>query len=323
MGGTVDGPVDPEKVERAQKAANPFPSAHEDRLRTRLDPETPQTLSPAYRLSYEDPEFLMRDELRGARLQLEFLKPDILMSDRGIAATVVVFGSARIPAPEDAAARLEEAQRLVAENPGDPEAVLRLRTMESLVRKTGYYDESRRLAQMICTTDGRRVSGDACVVQHEAGSVVVVTGGGPGVMEAANRGAHDIGAESIGLNIVLPFEQAPNPYITPHLCFNFHYFAIRKMHFLLRAIALVVFPGGYGTLDELFEVLTLIQTKKIEPIPVLLFSREYWEKMINFRGLVEEGVIAPADIEIFQYVETAEEAYGILRPVIEAVGRRA
>ena len=314
----MDGETDPDKVERAREVGNPFPSAHEDRLRTRLDPETPQTLSPAYRLSYEDPDFLMRDELRGARLQLEFLKPDILMRDRGIAATVVVFGSARIPAPEDAATRLEAAEQLAAENPDDAEAALRLETMRSLVKKTRYYDEARRLAQMICTADAGRTPDGACTLQHDAGSIVVVTGGGPGVMEAANRGAHDIGADNIGLNIVLPFEQAPNEYITPHLCFNFHYFAIRKMHFLLRAVALVVFPGGYGTLDELFEVLTLIQTRKIKPFPVLLFSRQYWERIIDFRAMVEEGVIAPADIEIFSYVETAEEAWQALKPVLDA-----
>jgi hypothetical protein len=303
----------------ARKAATPFPSAHQDRLHSRLDPETPQTLSPAYRLSYEDPDFLMRDELRGARLQLEFLKPDILMWDRGIAATVVVFGSARIPAPEDAAARLEEAERSAADNPDDAEASRRLRTMRSLVQKTRYYDEARRLAQLICGIEGDRTPDEACLLRHDADSVVVVTGGGPGIMEAANRGAHDIGADNIGLNIVLPFEQAPNRYITPHLCFNFHYFAIRKMHFLLRAIALVVFPGGYGTLDELFEVLTLIQTRKIKPIPVLLFCREYWERIIDFRAMVEEGVIAPADAEIVSYVETADEAWEILKPYMEAV----
>jgi uncharacterized protein (TIGR00730 family) len=318
----ADGPTGPDKVERAREVGNPFPSAHEDQLRTLLDPETPQTLSPAYRLSYEDPDFLMRDELRGERLQLEFLKPDLLMSDRGIAATVVVFGSARIPAPEDAATRLEAAERLAAQNPDDSEAAGRLETMRSLVKKTRFYDEARRLAQMICTAEEERPTDDACVLQHDTRSVVVVTGGGPGVMEAANRGAHDLGAESIGLNIVLPFEQAPNEYITPHLCFNFHYFAIRKMHFLLRAIALVVFPGGYGTMDELFEVLTLIQTRKIKPIPVLLFSREYWERIIDFRAMVDEGVISPADIEIFSYVETAEEAWQILKPVMEGVAKR-
>ena len=191
------------------------------------------------------------------------------------------------------------------------------------MKKARYYDEARRLAQMICTARGELSPDDACILQHEAGSVVVVTGGGPGVMEAANRGAHDIGADNIGLNIVLPFEQAPNAYITPHLCFNFHYFAIRKMHFLLRAIALVVFPGGYGTLDELFEVLTLIQTRKIKPIPVLLFGREYWERIIDFPAMVEEGVIAPADLEIFHYVETAEEAWRILKPITEAVAAAA
>jgi uncharacterized protein (TIGR00730 family) len=319
----LDEQRDPAKVTPPREAAHPFPSAHEDRLHTRLDPETAQTLSPAYRLSYEDPDFLMRDELRGTRLQLEFLKPDLIMHDRGIAATVVVFGSARIPAPDDAAGRLEAAERLAAENPDDAEAAWRLRATRSLARKTRYYDEARRLARLICAAEGERAPDDACVLQHEAGSVVVVTGGGPGVMEAANRGAHDIGAESIGLNIVLPFEQKPNDYLTPHLCFNFHYFAIRKMHFLLRAVALVVFPGGFGTLDELFEVLTLIQTRKIKPIPVLLFSREYWERVIDFGAMVEEGVIAPADIEIFQYVETAEEAWEILKPVLEAVATSA
>lgn len=318
-----DAKVGPHTLDRGRNVARPFPSAHEDRLHTRLNPQTPQTLSSSYRLSYEDPEFLMRDELRGARLQLEFLKPDLVMRDRGIAATVVVFGSARIPAPEDAAARLEEAKRLAATNPDDPVAAGRLRTTEQLVRKTHCYDEARRLAQMICAAGGDQAPENACIMQHEAGNVVVVTGGGPGVMEAANRGAHDIGAENIGLNIVLPYEQAPNRYITPHLCFNFHYFAIRKMHFLLRAIALVVFPGGYGTLDELFEVLTLIQTRKIKPIPVLLFAREYWERIIDFPAMVEEGVIAPEDIEIFQYVETAEEAWEILAPVIEAVAAAA
>ena len=315
----MDEQKDPGAIERSRETATPFPSAHQDRLHAHLDVETPQTLSPAYRLSYEDPDFLMRDELRGTRLQLEFLKPDLLMRDRGIAATVVVFGSARIPAPEDAADRLAEAERAAAADPDDPEAAWRLRAAQSLVKKTRYYEEARRLAQMICTHCGEKATDDVCLLQHEAGSVVVVTGGGPGVMEAANRGAHDVEADSIGLNIVLPFEQAPNPYVTPHLCFNFHYFAIRKLHFLLRAIALVVFPGGYGTLDELFEVLTLIQTRKIKPIPVLLFSREYWERMIDFQGMVDEGVIAPADAEIITYVETADEAWAILQPVIDAV----
>ncbi len=322
MDGRADPQGDPEKVEqplkKGQRPGRPFPSAHEDRQRALMDVETPQTESPAYRLSYEDPDFLMRDELRGARLQLEFLKPDLLMSDRGIGATVVVFGSARIPAPEDAADRLAAAEGVAAENPDDPEAAWRLRATKSLVAKSHYYEEARRLAGMICMTEQALPHDEACVLHHEAGSVVVVTGGGPGVMEAANRGANELGMETVGLNIVLPFEQMPNRYITPHLCFNFHYFAIRKMHFLLRAIALVVFPGGYGTLDELFEVLTLIQTKKIDPMPVLLFGKDYWERLIDFAMMVDEGVIAPADLEIFQYVDSAEEAWEILRPVLMA-----
>ena len=295
-----------------------FPSAEEDRLHSRLDPDTPQTSSPAYRLSFADPEFLMRDELRATRLQLEFLKPDILQRDRDIVATVVVFGSARIPAPEDAAAVLAEAERAEAESPDDPRVAQRARAARSLVEKSRFYDEARRLARMISKLQGEPEEANSCRLRHGPASIVVVTGGGPGVMEAANRGAHDVGVDSIGLNIVLPFEQAPNAYITPHLCFNFHYFAIRKMHFLLRAVALVVFPGGYGTLDELFEVLTLIQTHKIKPIPVLLFGREYWDRVIDFSALVEEGMIAPADLDIFCFVETADDAWERLEPVLRA-----
>ena len=172
---------------------------------------------------------------------------------------------------------------------------------------------------MISELDTVHVEDNACRLQHGASSIVVVTGGGPGVMEAANRGAHDVGRDSIGLNIVLPFEQRPNPYITPHLCFNFHYFALRKMHFLMRAVALVVFPGGYGTMDELFEVLTLIQTRKIKPIPVLLFGKEYWQRVIDFAALVDEGVISPKDLDYFSYVETADEAWRELLPVLTSL----
>ncbi|MFH0916650.1 MAG: LOG family protein [bacterium] len=322
-----------------------FPSAEEDRLRTHLDPETPQTSSPAYRLGFADNDFLLRDELRAVRLQLEFLKPDILQRDRDIVATVAVFGSSRIPAPEKAAALLAEAERGAAKSPDDPRAAQRERAARSLVAKSRYYDEARSLARMISERhtepgnadsaapragDGTSPCGrpdpehiDACTLQHGPSSVVVVTGGGPGIMEAANRGAHDVGADNIGLNIVLPFEQAPNAYVTPHLCFNFHYYAIRKMHFLSRALALVVFPGGFGTLDELFEVLTLIQTHKIEPIPVLLFGREYWERIIDFGALAEEGVIAADDLDIFSYVETAVEAWQRLEPVLAVATRRS
>jgi uncharacterized protein (TIGR00730 family) len=276
-----------------------FPSAHEDKEHAHLDPETPQTQSPAYKLGFADSDLLLRDDLRPVRLQLEFLKPDLLQRDRGIVATVVMFGSARIPPPEEVESRLAEARAAVAKSPDDAEAIARERAAQALARKSCYYEEARRLAQMIAVFDGEPVAENACMLEHRSSSVVVVTGGGPGIMEAANRGAHDAGAESIGLNIVLPFEQQPNRYITPHLCFNFHYFALRKMHFLLRAVALVVFPGGFGTMDELFEVLTLIQTGKIRPIPVLLFGREYWQRVIDFQALVDEGVVAAKDLDIF------------------------
>jgi uncharacterized protein (TIGR00730 family) len=299
----------------------PFPSAHEDKQRAHLDPETPQTQSPAYKLGFADPDLLLRDELRPVRLQLEFLKPDLLQRDRGIVATVVMFGSARIPPPEEVESRLAAAQATLAKTPNDPDAIAADKAARALARKSYYYEEARRLARMIALFDGEPVAENACMLEHGRSSVVVVTGGGPGIMEAANRGAHEAGAESIGLNIVLPFEQQPNRYITPHLCFNFHYFALRKMHFLVRAVALVVFPGGYGTMDELFEVLTLIQTGKIKPIPVLLFGREYWQRVIDFQALVDEGVIAPRDLEIFSYVETAEEAWQALTPALTRISR--
>ena len=314
----------PEHKVNREKAGStgPFPSAEEDHRRTELDADTPQTRSPAYRLGYADLDFMMRDELRASRLQLEFLKPDILQRDRGITATVVMFGSARVPPPEDAAALLEEAERALAARPDDPFAVQRARTVRSLVAKSGYYEEARLLAGMISGGYECDTTQEPCKYPHGRYRVVVVTGGGPGIMEAANRGAADVGAESMGLNIVLPFEQKPNPYITPYLCFNFHYFAMRKMHFLMRAIALVVFPGGFGTLDELFEVLTLIQTRKIAAMPVLLFGREYWERIVNFPALVEEGVINPSDLDAFKYVESASEAWTYLEPVLEASARR-
>lgn len=295
-----------------------FPSAQEDKLATHLDPETPQTSSPAYKLGFADPDFLLRDELRPARLELEYLKPEIFQRDRGITSTVVVFGSARIPSPEKAASLLEAAARAAAENPHDPQAARRERTVRALVEKSRFYDEARRLGQLISGMRGDRTDVAACELPRSPYRVVVVTGGGPGIMEAANRGAHDAGADSIGLNIVLPFEQKPNEYISPHLCFNFHYFALRKMHFMMRAKALVVFPGGFGTLDELFEVLCLIQTGKIKPIPVLLFGREYWERIVDFPALVDEGVVEADDLEIFSYVETAEEAWQLLEPVLSA-----
>lgn len=309
-------------TERQDEPGGILPSAEEDSLHVHLDPETPQTKSSAYKLGFADPDFLLRNELRSARLELEYLKPEILQRDRGISATVVMFGSARIPAPEDAAAMVENARRAAASCPDDPKAAQKERAARALAEKSHFYEEARRLAQTISgSLAGQAKSDDAKPVRGPY-KVVVVTGGGPGVMEAANRGACDVGAESVGLNIVLPFEQRPNEYITPYLCFNFHYFALRKLHFMMRAVALVIFPGGYGTLDELFEVLCLIQTHKVKPMPVLLFGREYWERIIDFPALVDEGVIAPEDLDIFSYVETAEEAWTILEPILIAAAQR-
>jgi len=317
-------PPDIEPAPDEQERTGVLPSAHEDQRHAGLDPETPQTRSPAYKLGFADTDFLLRDELRSARLQLEYLKPEILQRDRGITSTVVIFGSARVPDPAQAASLLEEAERAAAEHPEDPEAVRRAKVVQALVKKARYYEEARKLAQLISTPSQDEPSCPSRLDEkpRRRHKLVIVTGGGPGLMEAANRGACDVGADSVGLNIVLPFEQRPNAYVTPHLCFNFHYFALRKLHFMMRAKALVVFPGGYGTLDELFEVLCLIQTRKIKPMPVLLVGREYWEKIIDFPAMVEEGVIEPRDVDIFSYVESAEEAWRILEPTLNGHSRQ-
>ncbi len=227
--------------------------------------------SEAYRPATDDPAFLNLDDLRSARLQLEFLKPDLVMKKEGINSTVVVFGSARIASTGSC-------------------------------KKSRYYEQAREFAAIV----SRRFQ------QEERSDFLVVTGGGPGIMEAANRGANDVGARSIGLNINLPREQNPNPYITPELCFQFRYFGIRKMHFLMRAKALVAFPGGFGTLDEVVEVLTLVQTRKIPPIPILLLGREYWTQVINFEFLVNEGYIDREDLNLFQIVDSAREAVHLM-----------
>ena len=263
-----------------------FPHAHEDMERAGDVAETPQTQSPAYRLAFADMDFMVRRELRPVRFQLELLKPEMLLAEHDIRSTVVVFGSARVPTPDAC----------------DPDE---LKSKPGCVMdKKRVYEEARKLAQ-IASVEGQKD-------RSEGREFVVVTGGGPGIMEAANRGASDVDAESIGLNIVLPHEQAPNSYITPELCFQFHYFAIRKMHFMMRAKALVCFPGGFGTMDELFEALTLIQTGKAKRIPFLLFDEAYWRRIVNFEAMVEEGVISPEDLDLFQYVETAEEAWAII-----------
>lgn len=289
-----------------RKKRGAFPSAAEDVQAAELFVPTPQTLSPSYRLAYRDTDFLLRDELRPVRLQLELLKPEQILKERGIESTVIVFGSARIPDPERARERLKHAEDDAGRIPSGDQPARTVEIHRGLVANAKYYAEARRFSSLVARSAASR--DDKCVI---------VTGGGPGIMEAANRGAHDAGAESIGLNIVLPFEQKPNEYITPELCFQFHYFAIRKMHFLIRAKALVVFPGGFGTLDELFETLTLIQTKKIKPIPVLIFGEEFWKRIVDFNAMVEEGVISPGDLELFRYVETAEEAWEFIMKPIE------
>ncbi len=276
-----------------------YPSAQEGARSARLHVDSPQCKSPSYTLAYQDTEFILRDELRPVRLQLEVIKPEILQREQNIESTVVIFGSARIPDPETARKKLADLEREASENCGDADFQVHLKRARRDVENSRYYDEARKLGRLISENTERK-------------QMVVVTGGGPGIMEAANRGAHDVGALSIGMNIVLPFEQAPNPYISPQLCFQFHYFAIRKMHFLMRACSLVAFPGGFGTLDELFETLTLVQTHKVPGFPILLFGESFWREIINFDALVEAGTVSAGDLEIFQFVETAEEAWQII-----------
>ncbi|MEM9709285.1 MAG: TIGR00730 family Rossman fold protein [Pseudomonadota bacterium] len=258
----------------------PLRNAHQDIDATSHLPDTPQAQAPAYRLAFADPDFLCREELRPVRLQLELLKPELMLSEFGIRSTVVLFGGARIPEPT---------QKDSARTP-------------TLAGLSKYYGEARRFAKIITERS-----------QGEGGlENVVVTGGGPGVMEAGNRGAEEAGGVSIGLNIVLPHEQSPNPHITPELCFNFHYFAIRKMHFLMRANAIAVFPGGFGTLDELFESLTLIQTGRMERVPIVLFGEEFWRSIVDFKALAAAGTISDEDLDLFRFVESAEEALEVI-----------
>jgi uncharacterized protein (TIGR00730 family) len=276
------------------EAHTPFPSAGADAKAARAVPDTPQTRSPSFRLAFTDQDFLLREELRPTRLQLELMKAEMTLREEHIVSTIVVFGSARVMAPEDASARLAEAER-----DETPQADAALGVARQAAAFSRYYEEARRFSRLA----------SAAGQETEERRFVVVTGGGPGIMEAANRGAADVGARSIGFSVVLPREQWPNRYVTPQLCFQFHYFAVRKMHFLMRARALVCFPGGFGTMDELFETLTLIQTGRIAPIPVLLFGEAWWRRIIDFDAMVEEGVIAPADLGIFRFVETAEAAW--------------
>ncbi len=266
-----------------------------------------QINSPAYRLAYDDMDFLLRDEMRPVRFLLELSKPELLLKEHGINHSVVIFGSARTQDMTQARLQQEKAKLALEENPDDSDLRAGLARAEAGLRQARYYEQARELAQLVSQQSGC----DDCPQLH------IVTGGGPGIMEAANRGASEAGFESVGLNIVLPHEQQPNPYITPALCFQFHYFAMRKMHFMLRARALVAFPGGYGTMDELFETLTLIQTGKIKPLPILLFGRDYWEKLINFDLMVEEGMISREDLGIFQFIDDIDRAWEIIRESLD------
>jgi hypothetical protein len=274
---------------KSDLTARNFPRAVED-ARAACAPDPYSGPESSYRLAFDDSEFLLRDELRPVRMQLELLKPELIQQEQGIESTVVIFGSARILPADVAQARLAEAQAA-----GDAAA---LRRAETQVAMSAYYEEARRFARIVTERS-----------KALAAPVFVSTGGGPGIMEAGNRGAFEAGGKSLGMNIVLPHEQAPNPYITPELCFQFHYFALRKMHFLMRSVALVCFPGGFGTLDELFETVTLIQTGKSRRRPIMLFGRAFWDKLINFQHLVDTGMISAGDLELFHFVETAEEAW--------------
>ncbi|MCI2395374.1 LOG family protein [Aliiroseovarius sediminis] len=260
--------------------SHPFRRSHQDREAAHQIPDTPQTRSSAYRLAYDDQEFLCRDELRPVRWQLELMKPELLMQEYGVESTVVLFGGARIPEP----AKKDTART------------------ETLADLSRFYDEAREFARLMTlrsNANGHREN-------------VIVTGGGPGVMEAGNRGASDAGGVSVGLNIVLPHEQAPNEYVTPDLCFNFHYFATRKMHFLMRAEVIAIFPGGFGTMDEMFESLTLIQTGRMKRVPFLLFGRDFWTRIVNWEALADAGTISPQDLDLFRFVETAQEAVEVI-----------
>jgi len=259
--------------------------------------------SPSYVLAEQDLQFLARRELRPVRMQLELLKPELAFAEQNIDSTIVVFGATSICERKVAVERLDAVRALLAKSPNDERLVRKVAIAERVLAKSRFYDDAREFARIVSTLgqqqDGKR-------------EYVVVTGGGPGIMEAANRGAHDVGAKSIGLNITLPAEQLPNRYITPSLCFRFHYFALRKLHFLLRAQALVVFPGGFGTLDEFFDAITLRQTRNMQEIPIIMYGREYWEHVIDFQFLADEGVIADEHLKLFEYADTPQQAWEII-----------
>ncbi len=260
-------------------------------------------IAPSYRLAYRDIDFLSSPEMRSARIDLEFQKTELTLKKHNVHSTIVVFGSTQIVEPAEAQRRLDHARSQLAETPDDGRRRREVARAERIAARSHYYDIAREFSSLVsasCQNEG-------------AGEYVIVTGGGPGIMEAANRGAFEVGAKSVGLNIKLPHEQYPNPYVTPDLCFRFHYFAIRKMHFLLRAKALVVFPGGFGTLDELFDALTLRQTGRMQNIPIIIFGRKYWDNVINFRFLADEGTIQDGDLDLIRFADTPDEAWKIIQ----------
>jgi uncharacterized protein (TIGR00730 family) len=296
----IPGPPHPHRRHEPLPSQSPKPAAE--------DPDAPARIaaimsSPGYRLAEQDVDFLGSDAMRGTRLQLEYMKPELLFEQHAIAHTIVVFGSTRICEPATARRHVDALRQAIAGAPDDPELPRRLAAAERILAKSHYYDVARELGRLV--GEAGRNPDDPCTV--------VMTGGGPGIMEASNRGSFDVGAKTIGLNIDLPHEQYPNPYVTPDLCVRFHYFALRKLHFMMRAKALVAFPGGFGTLDELFEILTLVQTRKMKPVPIVLVGEAFWRRAVDFAFLVDEGVIAPEDRALFWFAETAEDIWrGIL-----------
>lgn len=293
----IPQPAPPDR--RQQPLPGQYPKSPDE------DPDAPERMqrilaNPSYRLAEQDEAFFERDESRGLRLQIEYLKPELLLEESGIRHTIVVFGSTRIPEPTAATRKVAELRQALEANPRDGDIARKLAVAERILAKSRYYEIAREFG---------RIVGHSSKAKRSRSKLVIMTGGGPGLMEAANRGAFDAGAKSVGLNINLPHEQFPNPYITPDLCLRFHYFALRKMHLLLRARALVAFPGGYGTFDELFEVLTLVQTRKIKPLPIVLVGESYWRRAIDLDFLVDEGTIDPEDRDLFWYAETAKEIW--------------
>jgi uncharacterized protein (TIGR00730 family) len=297
----IPQPAHPDRRQQPLPWHRPKPAAE--------DPDAPSRTSailgsPSYALAEQDQAFLARDEARGVRLQLEYLKPETLLTEHAIRDTIVVYGSTRIAEPAAAQRNVDALRQALQTDPGNAVLTRKLAVAERILAKSRYYEIAREFGRLV---------GSSCDADGSPSKLVIMTGGGPGMMEAANRGAFEVGAKSVGLNINLPHEQFPNPYITPELCFRFHYFALRKMHLLLRAQALVAFPGGFGTMDELFEVLTLVQTRKIKPVPVVLVGEEYWRRVVDIDFLADEGVIDDEDRELFWFAETADEIWdGIL-----------